>query len=150
LRQYFASQEELRSAAVAFDDAEFDWCGFFPLGVQDFEDDEEDEGDEVAPASNGVLTAVGRWDFRITDTDAVVEAGRAAYSKAWPDATPEDALERVQGPESAASEISHADGWSELSSTSGLFLYRDVIRFITHDGLDDDEWEENPFRIVED
>jgi hypothetical protein len=150
LRQYFASQEELRSAAVAFDNAEFDWCGSFPLGVQDFEDDDEDEGDEVAPASNGVLTAVGRWDFRITDTDALVEAGRAAYSKAWPDATPEDALERVQGPESAASEISHADGWSALSSTSGLFLERDVIQFITHDGLDDDEWEENPFRIVAD
>jgi hypothetical protein len=154
--QYFESADELRKAAVAFDNAEFDWCGSFPLGIQAFEDDEEDEGDEedeedeVAPASNGVLTAVGRWDYRITDTDAVVAAGRAAYSKAWRDATPEDALERVQGPETAASEIIHADGWSALSSTTGLLLKRDVTQFITHDELDDDEWEENPFRIVED
>jgi hypothetical protein len=95
LRQYFASTEELRTAAGAFDNAEFDWCGSFPLGIQDFEDDEEDEGDEVAPASNGVLTAVGRWDFRITDTDAVVAAGRAAYTKVWPDDTPKDAQERA-------------------------------------------------------
>ena len=108
-----------------------------------------DHTHEVAPTSDGVLTAVGRWDFHITDTDAVVAAGRAAYTKVWPDDTPEDAQERVQDPESAASAIVHADGWSALSSTSGLLLKRDVTQFITHDGLDDDEWEENPFRIVE-
>ena len=152
LGQYFASAEELGKAAVAFDNAEFDWCGSFPLGIQTFEDDEEDEGDgedEVTPA-DGVLTALGRWDFRITDTDAVVVAGRAAYTRMWPDDTHEDAQERVQDPASAAREIVHADGWSALSSTTGLLLKRDVNQFITHDGLDDDEWEENPFRIAED
>jgi len=85
--QYFASTEELRKAAIAFDSAEFDWCGSFPLAIQTFEDDEEDERDEedeVAAASNGVLTAVGRWDFHITDTDAVVAAGRAAYTSLCP------------------------------------------------------------------
>lgn len=152
-RQYFASQEELRKAAVAFDSAEFDWCGSFPLGIQNFEDDEADERearDEVAAASDGVLTAVGRWDFYITDADAVVAAGRAAYTSLWPDDTPEDAQERVHDPASAAGEIVHAAGWSALSSTSGLLQERDFTQFITHDGLDDDEWDENPFRILED
>jgi hypothetical protein len=152
-RQYFASQVELRKAAIAFDNAEFDWCGSTPLGISAFEDLEEDEGDEedeVAAASDGVLTAVGRWDFYITDTDAVVAAGRAAYASLWPDDTPEDAQERVQDPASAAGEIVHAGGWSALSSTSGLLLERDFTQFITHDGPLLDEWEENPFRIVED
>ena len=151
-RQYFASQAELRKAAIAFDNAEFDWCGSTPLGISAFEDLEENEGDEedeVAAASDGVLTAVGRWDFYITDTDAVVAAGRAAYASLWPDDTLEDARERVQNPASAAGEIVHAGGWSALNSTSGLLLERDFTQFITHDRLLDDELEENPVRIVE-
>lgn len=148
--QYFESADELRKAAVAFDNAEFDWCGAFPLRIHADQEDEEDEEDDAPPASNSVLTALGRWDFRITDADAVVAAGRDAYRRAWPDATPEDALERVQGPESAASEITHADGWSALSLTSGLLLGRSVHQFMTHDRFDDGEWEEDPFRIAED
>lgn len=39
---------------------------------------------------------VGRWDLRVVDEDAFIEAGRAAYLKAWLDSVQDDAVIRVQ------------------------------------------------------
>lgn len=152
---YFASVDELRNAGVAFDEAEFDWCGSSPLGIEPFDDDEEDEDDADYEVGNptsapSVLTAVGRWDFLIEDHEAVMQAGRAAYLKAWPTSLPEDAEERVASAEIAAGEIVHAEGMAALESTNGLTLDRDLLSFTVHQGTDDGEWDQAPFQIAED
>lgn len=94
LADYAPSQLAVSEAANAFADAEFDWCGSVPLTlIPDDEDDEDwdDEHEESACGSNGVISVVGRWDYRVTDPDALVESGRRAFLNAWPDDTPDDA-----------------------------------------------------------
>src|SRR3954463_11210595 len=44
---YSSSAERLFRAAAAFDEAEFDWCGRFPLGLDADEFEEEDDDDET-------------------------------------------------------------------------------------------------------
>jgi hypothetical protein len=41
-----ASVLRLREAAETFDDAEWDWCGRYPLDVEYVEDDEDDDEDD--------------------------------------------------------------------------------------------------------
>lgn len=149
LQPYFESADRVMASAQAFNEAEFDWCGSFPLDLgPDAEDDEDEDLDERAGGQ--VLSVVGRWDFRITDEDAVLAAGRAAYLRAWPDDTQEDAEIRVQQVDGAAAELEHADGLTALDNAAGLELHRDVIGFIVHDGGDDETFDNDPFGITRD
>jgi hypothetical protein len=147
---YFQSVKRLGSAANAFNDAEFDWCGSFPLSLADVDErDDWDEDDEAEDdEAKSVLSVLGRWDYRVTDAEALITAGRAAYLTAWPEDTEEDARIRVHDLVSAAAEITHAYGFSSLEETAGLESDRDITAFVMHDGEDDDAFHEDPFAIV--
>jgi len=146
--QYVPSVQHLVRAAAAFDDAEFDWCGSFPLGIASDEDEDEDDDEDATDAS--VLTIVGRWDYEVVDFGALVAAGRAAYASVWPVDTAEDAAVAVPDAAAAAREIAHASGWSALERADGLEPIADRTLLILHDDdsadwLDDDG---DPFAIA--
>lgn len=148
--QYVPSVQRLLRAAAAFDDAEFEWCGSFPLGIaaDDDDDDDDESGDESAEA--GVLTVVGRWDYEVVDAEALVAAGRAAYVNLWADDTHEDAVAAVSNAAEAAREIVHADGWGALERANGLEAIADRTVLILHDD-DSADWlhdEGDPFAIA--
>jgi len=148
LRTYFGSAEQLRRAVAAFNDAEFDWCGSFPVALRHLDDD-VDGGDEPSEASGElvadsemILCALRRWDFRVIDRDTVIAAGRAAYSTAWPTDIDEDARVRVTDVEHAAAEIVHAHGFERLSDVPGLEACADFTAFALRaadEALDEDD-----------
>lgn len=150
LPDLFTANDALRSAALSFDDAAFDHTGTAPLGLEAWVDegDEGDDGDGEVRASGPVLTVVGRWDYRVTDAEAVMEAGKAGYLAHWVDDTAEDAEFRVQDVESAAGEIMHGDAVHRLDEIPGLEQVRFATTVITHDGDADETFDEDPFSIV--
>ena len=151
LQPYFESADRVMASARAFNEAEFDWCGSFPLGLRPDANEGEDEEDLVDELVGGdILSVLGRWDLRITDEDAVLAAGRAAYLRAWPDDTQEDAEIRVQNVGDAAGELVHADGLTGLHAPAGLQLQRDVTGFVVHEGEDDETFDSDPFGITRD
>ncbi|MDF2090944.1 hypothetical protein P0Y31_01175 [Knoellia sp. 3-2P3] len=132
LGPYVDSAETLVTVAHAFEDAEFNWCGSFPLGLGAEDDLELDDEDEEEVPEGRMLSVFRRWDLDILDEAAVIAAGRAAYLRAWPDDTEEDASLRVQDVEMAASEIIHADGIDALGSTEGLEAERGATTIVQH------------------
>lgn len=120
---YMASVVRLSDAASAYNEAEFDWCGSFPLAL-DSDDDYSQEEDDEERESGDVLSLIGRWDFRVTDEKEVLRAGRKAYRRAWPNESKEDAKRRVQDLESAAAEVMHANGLAGLEQVEGMQLER--------------------------
>ncbi|GAA1979339.1 hypothetical protein [Microbacterium pumilum] len=150
--QYVPSAAQLHAAAVAFDDAEFDWCGSFPLGLDAdrWDDDEEDEDEEEDDSD--ILTVVGRWDYRVVDETALISAGRAAYARAWVDDTDEDASIAVPDAASAARELAHLDGWGVLEHAEGLESLASTQTVILHED-DGASWFDNdgdPYAILRD
>lgn len=143
---YFESAEALMDATRAFNEAEFDWCGSFPLGLRP--DEDEDEEWEDQEESGSILSVVGRWDFRITDAAAVIAAGRCAYLSTWPDDTQEDAEHRVQQVSDAAMELTHGDGLNGLEEADELSLHRNVTGYFVHEGEDDEVFNADPFAIT--
>lgn len=131
MKAYFAAVDRLTRAAAAFDDAEFDLCGSYPLKIEldedEFDDDDEDDED-WEPAA--VLSAVGRWDFNVHNPEAFIAAGREARQEAYPDETDEERREAVERPEQAAYEIAHARGWDALIDAPGVFRFVDSMSFI--------------------
>jgi hypothetical protein len=133
MKAYFASADRVKRAAAAFDDAEFDFCGSFPLQIEvdedEFEDEEaDDDGERWEPAA--VIVAVGRWDLNVHDPDAFIAAGREARREAYPDETDQERGEAVERPEQAAYEIAHARGWDALVNAPGVFRFVDSMTFI--------------------
>lgn len=148
LLKYAPSQEALFQAARSFADAEFDWCGSFPLPLpsDDGWENDDDWDDDDSPSGGSVLSVVGRWDYRITDEAALVTSARAAYLRAWPDDTDEDAEFRIRDAGSAAGELLHGDDLNALNSADGLQPHQFAVDVITHEGADD--FDEDPFGIV--
>lgn len=147
LGPWFESAEDVHDAVVAFTDAEFDWCGSTSIKVRvdeddDWDDDEEDEDEEVGD----VLSVVGRWDFRVTDPEAFLSAGRRAYAETWPDDTAEDAEIAVQTPHNVVSELLHGRGLDRLEAAPGIESSQYWFDSLVHDGSETDE--EDPFAIV--
>ena len=146
---YFPSSARLHQAAAAFDEAEFAWCGSFPLGLDARSWDDEGTEDEDQ-GEGSILTVVGRWDYRIVDESALISAGRAAYARVWVDDTVEDASFAVADSSAAAREIAHADGWHALEQAGGLEPMASSQTVIVHEE-DGHSWfdsDEDPFAIV--
>lgn len=155
--QYFDSTERFHKALAQLDEAEFDWCGSFPLGLDSsrYDDDEDDEhdGEEDADAAEldaPVLTVVGRWDYRLVDADALIAAGRDAYLRAWEEDTDEDAAYRVGDAGSAVYEIAHTEGWASLPQAPGLEQLASSQQVIIHedDGTTWLDHDGDPFAIA--
>jgi hypothetical protein len=149
LEPYFASSEGLEKAAGSFNEAEFDWCGSFPLRLIDDEIDEIDDEDEADenPQPASVVSGLFRWDFAVTEEAAVIAAGRDAYRRAWPSDTDEDAELAVPDIERAAAEIIHLEGWSALEDTPGWERRAEWWTFVRHDGETEPGDDEDPFAI---
>lgn len=150
LGPYFESAETLVTVARAFENAEFNWCGSFPLGLGIDDDLDLDDEDEEEVTEGPILSLFRRWDLNILDEAAVIAAGRAAYLRAWPDDTEEDAATRVQDVEMAAAEIIHADGIDALGGTDGLRAERGATTILQHDGEDYETFDANPWGVVND
>ncbi|MEU4390711.1 hypothetical protein [Kribbella sp. NPDC023855] len=148
LGPYFDSSAALEKAAAEFNEAELDWCGSSPLSLIDGDLDEFDDEDEDDEPAGPVLSGLLRWDFTVTDEEAVIEAGRDAYRQAWPSDTDEDATLAVPDIERAAAEIVHANDAAGLENTPGLERRAEWWTFISHNGQSDDPDDENPFAIA--
>jgi hypothetical protein len=158
--RYRASSDELFHAASAFDDAEFDWCGSFPLMLDaeglDEDDDDDESDDDEEEFTGEVVTLVGRWDYRVVDSAALLAAGREAHVRSAhghadhghvADDDPEAA---VPDAAAAAQEIAHADGWHTLEEAPGLDPIASTATVILHED-DSAPWldgDEDPFDIA--
>lgn len=153
LHGYFASAEQLQAAVNAFAEAEFDWCGSFPVRTDLHHDDEEvDDGPVADPTLEQapVVSVLGRWDYLVTDGAALVEHGRRAYLQAWPQDTEDDAAVRVTDVEGAVNEILHGPQLPELDDARGLQPLRSSALVVRHAGTSEDEFFHAPFALLHD
>jgi hypothetical protein len=91
-------------------------------GESDLNGEETHPGEaaDYARHATSFVSVVQRDDYAVTDEEAIIAAGRAAYLRTWPDQAAEDAESRVPGLAEALYEIAHADGWSALDDTLGI------------------------------
>lgn len=118
------SSEAVRQAFVALSNAEFDYAAqgspFGPLeSDEEFTDDFEDVPLDES-AEHDQISILIRRDFAVVSEAAVLEAGRGAYLRAWPDDTPEQAAADVTHLGRAVYQVMHAGGLDALSQTEGL------------------------------
>lgn len=150
---YFASAHQVQEALDAFAEAEFDWCGSFPVAtsgsLQDDEDEDADEGPMGDPSLQDapVVSVLGRWDYVVTDAAALMEHGRRAYLEAWPKDTADDSQVRVISVESAIREILHAAKLCDLEQVPGLEPAISTVELVRHAGTSEDEFLKDPFAV---
>lgn len=114
----FDADAELARAVLAHGEVEMDLTGTAPTL---FGPDEDDEDDDEPPAGTVTrLRVVNQADFAVTDADAVLAAGRAAYRRVWPDDTAEDAEFDVADLGRALYQLQHAGGLAALEEVPGL------------------------------
>jgi hypothetical protein len=107
----------------------------------DQEDTDEDDGTPVA--FSGVVAVLRREDYLDTDHDLVIDAGRRAYLRTWPNDQPDDAEFRVDSLGPALYKLVHAQSEANLgevlAETGGLLPGRSTILFAhAPDQLDPD------------
>lgn len=143
--EVMAAGSRLLPALLAYADAEFDYTGTsFPLGsLYEFDDDDDDEADETPARGVSVLR---RSDYAVADEEAVMEAGRQAYLRVWPEDGAEAAAADVTHLGRALYQIAHADGWDALDEVEGLRPTGGVVLVQPSDellGADPDQWPED-------
>lgn len=154
-RSVLAASEELLAVVLQYADAQFDYTGYaFPFGVlhqfedDDLDDDDTSDGDSDAPTSG--LSVVRRHDLAVTDEEAVLAAGRAAYLRTWPDDSEADAIADVTDIGRALYQLGHADGWDALNHVAGLQPTAGLIRVVRQDqllGSDPAAWPPDVFQL---
>ena len=149
---HFASAERLQQAVNEFAEAEFAWCGSFPVRIEEpsASDEELEDGPvgDPALAQAPVVSVLGRWDYMVTDAAAFLEHGRGAYLRAWPDDTDDDAQVRVVDVESAVFETLHGPRLSALEEAAGLEPLWSTARVVRHAGTSEDEFLDDPFGVL--
>jgi hypothetical protein len=151
------SCDQLAQAAAAYAQAHLAYTGTLPpLGVahdgEDGEDDTElaDRDDQQAAA---LVSVLHRADYRVTDADAVLHAGRRAYQQVWPDDTDDDAASDVDHLGRALYQLQHAGGLAALDATPGLEATGAttwVLEATELLGPDPDDWPDDPFALSDD
>jgi hypothetical protein len=103
-----AALEEL---VEGWNEAVFEHTGTAPLLLEDSVDDEDDEVEQ-----DQVISVVSRFDLRVVDLDALLEAGRAAQERHPAELDESAEQEPVDSAEQAIYEISREVGeaWFEL------------------------------------
>jgi hypothetical protein len=106
-----AALEEL---VEGWNDAVFEHTGTAPLLLDDDIDDEEDE--EEPEEQEQVISVVSRFDLRVVDLEALLEAGRSAQERHPAELDESGEREPVESAEQAIYEISREVGeaWFEL------------------------------------
>ena len=153
VRDLFPAHEALARAVLVYDEAVFDFTGTSLPLVSTDEDEEEDDGEEEDGEAEAVahLAVLRRTDYRVTDLDAVLAAGRRAYLRVWPDDTQEDAEVDVEDLGRALYQVAHAGGWEDLQEVEGLRAVRGVTLIVAVDegpGSESEEPLEDPFALA--
>lgn len=156
LELYERSCQHLHEAVNAFNEAEFDWCGSFPLPLDPprhlehrQDDDEAAEWTTAVGAPEAVVVSLfGRWDWVITDADALLAASRNAYRELWTDDTAEDAELAVPDALSGLRELTHAGEWPAIPEVPGLLRGGSWMMVTDQESVDEESDEINPFRAV--
>jgi hypothetical protein len=80
---------EVERLIAAWNERVSDHTGTLPVSLQGFDDEDDEElleGEEAAELVDGEpLTVVSRWDLQVVDTDELMQAGREAHKRVWPD-----------------------------------------------------------------
>jgi hypothetical protein len=141
------SAEAVRMAFLAVSDAEFNYSSTlapFSLLEDEDEDDDDDEDEdkhdgEEAPlddeADHNKISIMLRRDFRLTSEKALIEAGRAAFSMAFPDDASAAATDDVQDLGRAIYQVVHAGGIDALNDVAGLDPVVGVVLAVGRDDL---------------
>ncbi len=98
-------------------------------------------------SEHGIVSVVGRWDFRVCDLAAVLESGRAAYRLNHPETT-DRADAEVLDAEGAVEQLLEAFGMDAVYDTDGLEPVRVFTVALAHDEDDDETFAEDPFAIA--
>jgi hypothetical protein len=108
----YEQNQALEELVETWNDAVFEHTGTAPLLLDDSVDDEDD--DEVEP--DHVISVVSRFDLRVVDLSALIEAGRAAQERHPAELDEGGEAEPVESAEQAIYEISREVGeaWFEL------------------------------------
>ncbi len=149
--EILASSGRLVPILRALSDAQFDYTGNAgPFGRLEGWDDMEGEDDPGEQPQGTGITILQRSDYRLTDEDAVIEAGRSAYSAVWPSKTPEDAAADVTNLGRALYQIAHRTGsWSTVDTVNGLEIAGRVVLTVSNDltlGSEPGDWPESLFQ----
>ena len=115
-----AHSEAVEKAAIEYSDAYFDFAGdWHPFGfLEPFDTGEEKADPEESPKPSEVVSILLRADFRVTDEDAVLLAGRQlAQEDSGQDA---DAIAIALGRGAAIYQLIHRHGLESLNRTDGL------------------------------
>ena len=108
----FEHNAALEGVVEDWNEAVFEHTGTSPLLLDDAVDDDEDEDAE----QDQVISVVSRFDLRVFDLDALLEAGRAAQERHPAELDESGDREPVDSAEQAIYEISREVGeaWFEL------------------------------------
>ena len=104
---------------------------------------EPEASTEAEAATSTVVSVFQRHDYLVADSEAVLAAGRAAYLKTSPEATPEDAEAEVSDVDLALLHLAHTDGWNNLWQLEGLEALGGVTGVVEQDeplSGDPEEW----------
>jgi hypothetical protein len=111
-------------------------------------DEPTDDGHEVDGNGTGVLSVLGRWDFNITDADALMAAGRQACRTERPHDADQNVDARIGDAGQAALELVYVGGMSALLEAPGLEHDRDITIAVVHEAEDQEAFEDDPFGVV--
>jgi hypothetical protein len=132
--ELLARNDAVAYAARAFDDATIDLTGTaIPWNYDLDEAVREEDNPHDAVAYHGVVAILRREDYLVTDPDRVIEAGRSAYLRTWPNDRPDDAAFRVSNLGQALYELLHARGETNIQEVfteiGGLVVGNSTILF---------------------
>lgn len=153
IRAVLTASEVLLPVVLAYADAQFDLTGNgWPLGfLHDLAegDDEEEQPDEESEIGSG-LSVLSRQLFVLTDEEAALAAGRAAYTELWPEDPPTAATEDVTHIGRALYQYGHLNGWDNVRKMPGLSPTGAAMVVLAHEDLlrgDPDQWPDDPFHV---
>ncbi|GGS79034.1 hypothetical protein ACFFV7_12900 [Nonomuraea spiralis] len=133
----FELNDLLSAAAHRLREAQHDLTGTYPS----FEPSTDDGDDDVHPAHpeypefTDRIAVLMRHDFAITDREALMAAGRAAYLRIMPDAVEDDAEFDVRTVDSAVYQLMHVSAEDTiLDHVPGLRPTASVTRTVEVDG----------------
>lgn len=131
----FAANAEVERLIDAWNERVADHTGTFPvslLGRDDVEgdDDSEDEGDSIRVRDGEPISVVSRWDLRVVDATALVQAGRQAHKRLQPDENDEDAAVAVPDAGQALYALMHEAGepWYDMPGVEVVRGTRAYVR----------------------
>ena len=140
----FVAGDELARAVDRYGDAQWDLTGVFPPVHVHGHDEEDGEPapDEVIEVA-GLVRIVHRADYAVTDPDAVLAAGRAAYLQVWPEDSEQDAAVDVTELGRALYQVQHAGGLTGFEDVPGLDPLGSTTWFV--DVTDEEEPPGDPY-----